>query len=245
MSFRAPPPVAPQRAHVSSSPSRFSAFASIVSPHAMSSPRSVNGASHLSATPPGSNSLSASPSGPFRGSPLTPLSPASLSSGSTARSNRPTRSSSPVLLHPLPPSTALERESRAESELELQRQTEQARRERLLAEALQDQRHEVERIAARSENGLWAQEQRQKARRQDSSAPTASEPTKPFTRPPQAYELYQAIDKRDLEFVSRVRDHCFNMLLQKNAAEFPIIYAARIGPSHRDIVIMLVGAFSR
>lgn len=150
-----------------------------------------------------------------------------------------------MLLHPLPPSTALERESRAESELELQRQTEQARRERLLAEALQDQRHEVERIAARSENGLWAQEQRQKARRQDSSAPTASEPTKPFTRPPQAYELYQAIDKRDLEFVSRVRDHCFNMLLQKNAAEFPIIYAARIGPSHRDIVIMLVGAFSR
>lgn len=116
----------------------------------------------------------------------------------------------------------------------------------MLAEALQDQRHEVERIAARSERGLWAQEQRQKARRQDSSsAPAASEPTMAFTRPPQAYELYKAIDKRDIEFVSRVRDHCFNMLLQKNAAEFPIIYAARIGPSHRDIVIMLVGAFSR
>lgn len=227
----------------------------------MSSPsaRSLNGAgagsgsgsSNLSATPPAAAGeyLSASPSGPFRGSPLTPLSPASLSSSSTARSNRPTRSSSPVLLHPLPPSTALERESRAESALELQRQTEQARRERLLAEALQDQRHEVERIAARGENGLWADEQRAKARRQDGAAPAAaaaaSAPTRAFTRPPQAYELYKAIDKRDIEFISRVRDHCFQMLLQKNAAEFPIIYAARIGPSHREIVIMLVGAFSR
>lgn len=69
--------------------------------------------------------------------------------------------------------------------------------------------------------------------------------TAPFTRPPQAYELYAAIDKHDLDFLARVRDHAFSLLLQKNAGEFPIVYAARIGDSHRDVVIMLVGAFSR
>lgn len=31
----------------------------------------------------------------------------------------------------------------------------------------------------------------------------------------------------------RVRDHAFPLLLQKNAGEFPIVYVARIGKSHR------------
>lgn len=66
-----------------------------------------------------------------------------------------------------------------------------------------------------------------------------------FQRPPQAYELYQAIDKKDIDFIMRVRDHAFHLLLQKNAGQFPILYAARIGPGHRDVVILLIGALSR
>jgi hypothetical protein len=73
----------------------------------------------------------------------------------------------------------------------------------------------------------------------------SSGPTRGFVRPPQAYELYQAIDKKDIDFIMRVRDHAFMLLLQKNAGEFPILYAARIGESHRDVVILLVGAMSR
>lgn len=245
------PPAPPDLAQLSSSPSARTVRLLSTSPRrTMSSPHSAHSghSPYLSGSPSASGSgerLSASPSGPFRGSPLTPLSQASLSSGTTLKSPRPTRSSSPVLLHPLPPSTALERESRAESALELQRQQEQLRRERLLAEALQDERHEIERIAAKGDQGQWIKDQVGKLRRQQGDAPKAGPPGKPFTRPPQAYELYQAIDKRDIDFIGRVRDHCFSMLLQKNAGEFPIIYAARIGPTHRDIVILLVGAFSR
>jgi hypothetical protein len=69
--------------------------------------------------------------------------------------------------------------------------------------------------------------------------------SKGFIRPPQAYELYQAIDKKDIEFIMRVRDHAFGLLLQKNAGEFPIVYASRIGERHRDVVILLIGAMSR
>lgn len=69
--------------------------------------------------------------------------------------------------------------------------------------------------------------------------------SKGFAAPPQAYELYQAIDKHDIDFIMRVRDHAFGLLLQKNGGEFPIVYAARIGEGHRDIVILLIGAFSR
>lgn len=169
--------------------------------------------------------------------------PLSSSSGSSSRSPRPLPSprlqSSPVLLFPLPPSLALQRESLAQSELELDRQERQLQRERELAEALQEQEWEIQRASARAENGTWRRNaERGKGKSKD-------DPTKGFVRPPQAYELYQAIDKHDIEFIMRVRDHAFRLLLQKNAGEFPIVYAARIGDSHRDVVILLVGALSR
>lgn len=62
----------------------------------------------------------------------------------------------------------------------------------------------------------------------------------------------------------RVRDHAFPLLLQKNAGEFPIVYASRIGKTHQgtcssdliaalhradvqllDIAILICGALSR
>ena len=147
---------------------------------------------------------------------------------------------SPVLLSPLPASLALQRESLAQSELELDRQNRQRQRERELAEALQEQEWEVQRAASRADVGSWRQ-----GKTVDKGKVKISGPTTAFIRPPQAYELYQAIDKHDIDFIMRVRDHAFPLLLQKNAGEFPIVYAARIGDSHRDVVILLVGAFSR
>ncbi|CAK9786642.1 uncharacterized protein COLE_02484 [Cutaneotrichosporon oleaginosum] len=175
---------------------------------------------------------------------LGPVSaPAGRSPGpGSHRSPSPLRAAAarePVLLQPLPPSTVLKKEGAAQSELELDRQAAQRRRERELAEALQDAQYSVERIAAREEMGTWAKKAAAAADVQEGRK------TAPFVRPPEAYELYQAIDKKDLDFIARVRDHAFNMLLQKNASEFPVVYAARIGPSHRDVLILIVGAFSR
>ena len=104
---------------------------------------------------------------------------------------------------------------------------------------MQEQEWEVERLAATSEAGTWKAGNIKGKRKEDNG------PSKAFTRPPQAYELYQAIDKKDIDFIMRVRDHAFGLLLQKNAGEFPIVYAARIGESHRDILILLIGALSR
>ncbi|RXK41721.1 hypothetical protein M231_00956 [Tremella mesenterica] len=152
----------------------------------------------------------------------------------------PRLQSSPVLLHPLPPSKVLERESRAQSELELDRQIRQRQQERELAEALQDQEWEIQRAAARLDpNGLSI------FRNGSGKGKSVDLETKPFARPPQAYELYQAIDKHDIDFIMRVRDHAFPLLLQKSAGEFPIVYAARLGDKHRDVVILLIGALSR
>lgn len=149
---------------------------------------------------------------------------------------------SPIPIMALPPSASLVTESLASSELELDRQTRQLARERELAEALQDQQFEVERQNARNTSFWTMGKGKQKA---GGATSGSNGPTKGFAHPPQAYELYQAIDKHDIEFIMRVRDHAFNLLLQKNAGEFPIVYAGRIGPSHRDIVILLIGALSR
>lgn len=158
---------------------------------------------------------------------------------------RPLLPPSPIPILPLPPASSLNLESQASSELELDRQARQIQRERELAEALQDQQFAVERQAARN-TSLWTRTLARAGRGGGKEGGGSSDgPTEPFTRPPQAYELYKAIDKHDIEFIMRVRDHAFHLLLQKNAGEFPIVYASRIGKTHRDIVVLLVGALSR
>jgi hypothetical protein len=143
----------------------------------------------------------------------------------------------------LPSSAALAREAGACCELELDRQAAQRKLERELTEARRDARFAVERAAAREAVGTWTR----KNRRTDSMSTggTQESPSQPFATPPQAFELYRAIDNHNLEYIARVRDHAFPLLLQKSAGEFPVIYASRCGERHRDIVIMLVGAFSR
>ena len=149
---------------------------------------------------------------------------------------------SPIAIMPLPPASSLDIESLASSELELDRQARQLQRERDLAEALREEQFEVDRQNAKNKS-FWTRNKGGTRQRGESSA--SNGPTQPFAKPPQAYELYKAIDKHDIEFIMRVRDHAFTLLLQKNAGEFPIVYASRIGKTHRDIVVLLVGALSR
>ncbi|WVQ95715.1 hypothetical protein IAU59_002814 [Kwoniella sp. CBS 9459] len=175
----------------------------------------------------------------------------SSSAGRMAQSipRSPRVPSHPIVLHRLPPSSAITKESVFASELELDKQTKQVQRERELKEALQDQVWSFDRAAVRDAQGTWSALQAQNrsgssdAKGKDRSDSWGS--TKGFVRPPQAFELYRAIDKHDIEFIMRVRDHAFHLLLQKNGADFPIVYASRLGDGHRDIVILLVGALSR
>lgn len=158
----------------------------------------------------------------------------------------PRLESDPILCQPLPPASRLAEEGIAQSELELNRQQLAIIRERELAEALQDQQWAIERQASKLDGaGDCSRKGKNGKAQQHAGGKGGGVETKAFVRPPQAYELYQAIDKKDIDFIMRVRDHAFPLLLQKNAGEFPLLYAARIGESHRDIVILLIGAMSR
>ena len=180
----------------------------------------------------------------WSGEPLNLPTPSpSLAGTSRSPGKEPARSprirSSPILLHPLPPSSNLDKIGRAQSELELDKQIRDHDRQKALEEALQDQEWEIQRLKAREEIGAVAQRKAEKGKAKDTIV------SRGFERPPQAYELYSAMDRHDIDFIMRVRDHAFGLLLAKNAGEFPIVYAARLGVKHRDIVILLVGAMSR
>ncbi|EPQ59278.1 hypothetical protein GLOTRDRAFT_70571 [Gloeophyllum trabeum ATCC 11539] len=95
--------------------------------------------------------------------------------------------------------------------------------------------------------------------RSSSSAATSppSSPTKRFSFPkassqpkgpwkdPEPYEVYRAIEKKDLVFLMEVRDRAFHLLLRKHGNATPLVHAMRIGRSHQDVAIILLGAFSR
>lgn len=46
-------------------------------------------------------------------------------------------------------------------------------------------------------------------------------------------------------FLMEVRDRAFPLLLRKTGDATPLLHAMRIGQSHRDVAILLLGAFSR
>ena len=180
--------------------------------------------------------------GPDRSTGIYPSEPHSPHSPRTPRTQQTTIPPSPILLQPLPPSSSITSESLTQSELELDRQIRQLAQERALAEALQEQQWEIQRSLAKESTGTWRGGGSSiKGRERDGN----NKVTKGFGQPPQAYELYAAIDRHDIDFIMRVRDHAFGLLLAKNAGEFPIVYAARQGEKHRDVVILLIGAMSR
>ncbi|KAF5387827.1 hypothetical protein D9615_000337 [Tricholomella constricta] len=62
---------------------------------------------------------------------------------------------------------------------------------------------------------------------------------------PQPFEVFRAIEHKDIIFLMEVRDRGFALLLRKTGDATPLLHAMRIGQSHRDIAILLLGAFSR
>ncbi|KAF8517844.1 hypothetical protein JB92DRAFT_3142228 [Gautieria morchelliformis] len=64
-------------------------------------------------------------------------------------------------------------------------------------------------------------------------------------REPQPFEIFRAVERKDIVFLMEVRDRAFHLLLQRTGDATPLLHAMRIGRSHRDVAILLVGALSR
>ncbi|KDQ07456.1 hypothetical protein BOTBODRAFT_192382 [Botryobasidium botryosum FD-172 SS1] len=62
---------------------------------------------------------------------------------------------------------------------------------------------------------------------------------------PQPFEVLRAIENKDIMMLMDVRDHAFHLLLRRTGDVTPLLHAMRIGDSHRDIAILLLGALSR
>lgn len=62
---------------------------------------------------------------------------------------------------------------------------------------------------------------------------------------PQPFEVFRAIERKDIMFLMEVRDRAFPLLLRKTGDATPLLHAMRIGQTHRDVAILLLGAFSR
>ncbi|KAF8529068.1 hypothetical protein BU17DRAFT_37260 [Hysterangium stoloniferum] len=62
---------------------------------------------------------------------------------------------------------------------------------------------------------------------------------------PQPFEVLRAVERKDIVFLMEVRDRAFHLLLRRTGDATPLLHAMRIGQSHRDVAILLVGALSR
>ncbi|KAJ9120125.1 hypothetical protein QFC22_003023 [Naganishia vaughanmartiniae] len=112
-----------------------------------------------------------------------------------------------VLPTALPLTKELELEARAVSAAELVRQSEELERERQLAEALQEEHQQEERKQVVESQGSWVRLIAGKRKgKQKAEEREEHRETKAFDRPPNAYELYAAIDRKDIMYIMRVRD---------------------------------------
>ncbi|KIK65354.1 hypothetical protein GYMLUDRAFT_38803 [Collybiopsis luxurians FD-317 M1] len=62
---------------------------------------------------------------------------------------------------------------------------------------------------------------------------------------PQPFEVFRAVERKDIVLLMEIRDRAFHLLVDKNGETTPLVHALRIGQSHRDVAIILLGAFSR
>lgn len=62
---------------------------------------------------------------------------------------------------------------------------------------------------------------------------------------PEPFEIFRAVEKKDIMFLMEVRDRAFHLLLRKHGDATPLLHCMRIGKSHQDVAIILLGAFSR
>lgn len=62
----------------------------------------------------------------------------------------------------------------------------------------------------------------------------------------EAFEVLRAIEKKDLAVLLDVKSHQFDLLVTSPPGQpLPLVYAMRMGKSHHDMAIVLVGAMSR
>ncbi|KAJ3764166.1 hypothetical protein EV360DRAFT_91437 [Lentinula raphanica] len=62
---------------------------------------------------------------------------------------------------------------------------------------------------------------------------------------PQPFEILAAVERKDVMYLMQVRDRAFHLLVRKWGDVTPLLHAMRIGQSHRDVAIILLGSFSR
>lgn len=128
----------------------------------------------------------------------------SLSSPSPHPSPRHPIPSSPFLPLPLPSSSTLEAESLIESVKEYQRQSLQLSRETELARAVAEQQALQAREEVKEKQGTWGRLIVGKGKGKGGQPVQAEGKTKGFERTPDAYELYAAIDRKDIMSVAIV-----------------------------------------
>ncbi|KAI0003071.1 hypothetical protein BJV74DRAFT_570217 [Russula compacta] len=62
---------------------------------------------------------------------------------------------------------------------------------------------------------------------------------------PEPWEVLRAVEIKDIDYLMEVRDRAFHALVRPSGGVTPLIHAMRIGKSHHDVAITLLGAFSR
>ncbi|KAK0206499.1 hypothetical protein DFS33DRAFT_1372790 [Desarmillaria ectypa] len=62
---------------------------------------------------------------------------------------------------------------------------------------------------------------------------------------PQLFEIFRAVERKDIMYLMEIRDRAFHLLLKKSGDATPLLHAMRIGQSHKEVAIILLGAFSR
>ncbi|KAJ7507712.1 hypothetical protein B0H11DRAFT_1704780 [Mycena galericulata] len=60
---------------------------------------------------------------------------------------------------------------------------------------------------------------------------------------PQA--ILRAVERKDIMYLMEVRDKAFHLLVRMSGGITPLLHAMRLGQSHRDVAVVLLGAFSR
>ncbi|KAJ7744528.1 hypothetical protein DFH07DRAFT_834634 [Mycena maculata] len=62
---------------------------------------------------------------------------------------------------------------------------------------------------------------------------------------PQPFEVLRAVENKDIMYLMEVRDRAFHLLVRMSGGITPLLHAMRLGNSHRDVAVILLGAFSR
>ncbi|KAJ6599150.1 hypothetical protein DFH09DRAFT_903098 [Mycena vulgaris] len=60
---------------------------------------------------------------------------------------------------------------------------------------------------------------------------------------PQA--ILRAVERKDIMYLMEIRDRSFHLLVRMSGGITPLLHAMRLGQSHRDVAVILLGAFSR